>query len=192
MVVEILRCDFGEFLKWPADYVTLELITQTPSNVFPLNTLVALPIYDVLSSNIDNYAIEMFRWPYLIEMDRSDTHQPSRFFSPSSSTSEHFTWYDYPVDSDESRYNKRPVEVELESLLIDHSPSEGSVGLVAARHLDVRPSLYARLRNGWIRLRRKRKDHSNCAHINRSKRCRRALRFTVLVLAVATGVYFAL
>ena len=125
-------------------------------------------------------------------MDRSDTHQSSRFFYPSSSTSEHFTWYDYPVDSDESRYNRRPVEMELESLLIDHGPSEDPVGLVAARHPDVRPSLYAWLRNGWIRSRRKRKDCSNCVHINRSKRYRRALSFTTLVLAVATGVYFAL
>jgi hypothetical protein len=158
------------------------------ANTTQRNTSVA---FDVLSLNIDNYAIETFRWPYLIEMDRSDTHQSSRFFSSSSNTSEHFTWNDYPVDSDESRCNKRPVEVELESLLIDHGPSEDSVGLIAARHPDVRPSLYARLRNGWIRS-RKRKDYSNCAHVNRSKRCRRALRFTVLVLAVATGVYLAL
>ena len=162
--------------------ITWELITQAPP----------LVAFDVLSLNIDNYAIETFRWPYLIEMDSSDTYQSSGFFSSSSSTSEHFTWNGYPVDSDESRCNKQPVEVELESLLINHSPSEDSVGLIAARHPDVRPSLYARLRNGWIRSRRKRKDYSNCAHVNRSKRCRKALRFTVLVLAVATGVYLAL
>jgi len=177
---------------FPLIFAITNLANSCPFYVLLLNTPVSFRIYNVLSSNIENYAIETFRWPYLIEMDRSDTHRSSRFFSPSSSTSEHFTWNDYPVYSDESRCNKRPVEVELESFLIDNGPSEDSVGLIAARHPDVRPSLYARLRNGWIRSRRKRKDYSNCAHVNHSKSCRRTLRFTVLVLAVATGVYFAL